>query len=165
MAAGDRSSFVLISNSPQETFRIGKVLGRFLKGGDCVALTGELGAGKTSLTQGIASGLGVPDSYAVTSPTFTLINEYPGRDAPLYHVDVYRLAGPADLDETGYEECLLGNGVLVIEWAERILEAVPDDSLFVVISLLDENVRKIEFSGCPDRIGFWERAFREGGGE
>jgi len=161
--AADRSSFSLISDSSRETFRIGEILGRFLKGGDCVALTGELGAGKTTLTQGIARGLGVPDSYAVASPTFTLINEYPGRDMPLFHVDVYRLTGPAELDETGYEECLLGNGVLVIEWAEKVLEAVPEEALFIVISALDENTRKMEFSGCPDRIGFWERAFREGG--
>jgi len=165
VAAGDRSSFVLISNNPGETFRIGKILGRFLKGGDCVALTGELGAGKTSLTQGIARGLGVSDRYAVTSPTFTLINEYPGRDIPLFHLDVYRLTGPADLDETGYDEYLLGNGVLVIEWAEKILAAVPDDALFIVMSALDESVRKMEFSGCPDRIDFWKGAFRKGGSE
>lgn len=81
-------SFVLISKSPSETFRIGRILGEGLKRGDCVALSGELGAGKTCLTQGIAKGMGVPDGYAVTSPTFTLINEYPGKDAALYHLDI-----------------------------------------------------------------------------
>ena len=163
--AGDRSSFVLISEGPTETFRIGKILGRGLKGGDLVALTGELGAGKTCLTQGIASGLGVPGSYTVTSPTFTLINEYPGREVALYHLDVYRLTGSADLNEMGYEEYLFGSGVLVIEWAEKIRDAIPDEALFIVIFWLDENVRKIEFSACPERIGFWERTFKEGGFE
>ena len=91
--AGQRASLVLISKSPTETFRIGRILGEGLTGGDCVALTGELGAGKTCLTQGIADGLGVPDGYVVTSPTFTLINEYPGRKTSLYHLDVYRLSG------------------------------------------------------------------------
>ena len=75
----DGNTIVLFSNGPSETFRIGWILGEILKDGDCVALTGELGAGKTCLTQGIAKGLGVPDSYAVTSPTFTLLNEYPGK--------------------------------------------------------------------------------------
>src|SRR5512140_946920 len=118
--ARDGNTIVLFSNGPSETFRIGWILGEILKKGDCVALTGELGAGKTCLTQGIAQGMGVPDCYAVTSPTFTLVNEYPGRNALLYHLDVYRLTGPADLQELGYEEYLLGNGVMVIEWAEKI---------------------------------------------
>src|SRR5665647_2885496 len=105
--AGQRASLILISKSPTETFSIGRLLGEGLTEGDCVALTGELGAGKTCLTQGIAAGLGVPDCYVVTSPTFTLINEYPGGDAILYHLDVYRLTGSEDLLEMGYEEYLL----------------------------------------------------------
>src|SRR5512140_3510402 len=109
--ARDGNTIVLFSNGPSETFRIGWILGEILKDGDCVALTGELGAGKTCLTQGIAKGLGVPDSYAVTSPTFTLLNEYPGRESALYHLDVYRLAGSGDLMEMGYEEYLSGGGV------------------------------------------------------
>jgi len=154
---------VLISKSPAETVRIGRILGEGLKAGDVVALTGELGSGKTCLTQGIACGLGVPENYAVTSPTFTLINEYPGREAALYHVDLYRLQGAADLADTGYEEYLSGGGVMVIEWAEKVLEAVPVDALFVVMTYLEENVRKIEISGYPDRIGFWEKTLKEGG--
>lgn len=160
---GNRSSFVLTSEDPTETLRIGKILGNSLRGGDVVALTGELGAGKTCLTQGIAIGLGVSGSYPVTSPTFTLVNEYPGNEAVLYHLDVYRLKDSTDLDEMGYEEYLLGGGVLVIEWAEKIRDAVPDEALFIVISWLDENVRKIEFSACPERIGFWQKTFKEGG--
>jgi tRNA threonylcarbamoyladenosine biosynthesis protein TsaE len=154
---------VLLSKSPEETFRIGRILADGLEAGDVVALTGELGSGKTCLTQGIANGLGVPESYAVTSPTFTLINEYPGRQVDLYHLDVYRLTGCADLAEMGYYEYLSGRGVMVIEWAEKVLEAVPVDALFVVMTYLEENVRKIELSGCRDRIGFWEKTLKEGG--
>jgi tRNA threonylcarbamoyladenosine biosynthesis protein TsaE len=158
-----KASLVLFSKSPSETFRIGRILGEGLKRGDCVALTGELGAGKTCLTQGIAKGMGVPDCYAVTSPTFTLINEYPGRDAALYHLDVYRLTGSADLLEMGFEEYLLGNGVMVIEWAEKIKDSLPEEALCIVLSYLDESVRNIEISGCPERIDLWELGLKKGG--
>ena len=160
---GERSSVVLISKSPAETFRIGRILGEGLKAGDVVALTGELGSGKTCLTQGIACGLGVPENYAVTSPTFTLINEYPGREAALFHVDLYRLQGAADLEDIGYEEYLSGGGVMVVEWAERIPDAVPDGAVCVALTYLEENVRKLELSGCRVRIGRWERLLKEGG--
>ncbi len=163
MISGERSVMVLLSKSTEETFRIGRILADGLEAGDVVALTGELGSGKTCLTQGIANGLGVPESYVVASPTFTLINEYPGRQVDLYHLDVYRLAGCADLAETGYDEYLSGRGVMVIEWAEKVLEAVPVDALFVVMTYLEENVRKIEISCCRDRIGFWEKTLKEGG--
>jgi len=163
MISGERSVIVLLSKSPEETFRIGRVLANGLKAGDVVALTGELGSGKTCMTQGIACGLGVPEGYAVTSPTFTLINEYPGRQMPLYHLDVYRLAGCADLPDMGYDEYLSGRGVMVIEWAEKIREAVPVGALFVFMTYLDEYIRKIEISCCPDRIGFWQRTLKEGG--
>lgn len=161
--AGQRASLVLISNSPTETFCIGRFLGEGLTRGDCVALTGELGAGKTCLTQGIAAGLGVPDSYVVASPTFTLINEYPGKDTFLYHLDVYRLGGSADLEETGYQEYLMSDGVMVIEWAEKVSDAIPDEALRVELSYMDETVRRIEISGFPERICSWERTFKQGG--
>jgi tRNA threonylcarbamoyladenosine biosynthesis protein TsaE len=161
--AGHRASFVLISKSPKETFQIGRFIGEGLKGGDCIALTGELGAGKTCLTQGIANGLGVPDRYAVTSPTFTLINEYPGRKTTLIHMDVYRLTGSAELDEMGYEEYLHGGGVMVIEWAEKIMDVIPDKAMYLECSYLDEHTRAIKFSGCSGRISFWERTLKEGG--
>lgn len=158
-----KTSLILFSKSPSETFRIGRILGEGLKRGDCVALTGELGAGKTCLTQGIAKGMGVPDCYGITSPTFTLINEYPGRDAALYHLDVYRLTGSLDLLEMGFEEYLLGNGVIVIEWAEKIMDSIPEDALSIGFSYLDENIRKIEITGCPERIDFWELDLKKGG--
>jgi len=162
--AGQRASLVLISNSPTETFCIGKILGENLTGGDCVALTGELGAGKTCLTQGIAAGLGVPDCYVVVSPTFTLINEYPGTDVSLYHLDVYRLTGSEDLEEIGYHEYLTRGGVVVVEWAEKVPDAIPEEALCVTFSYLDENVRKIEISGGADRICSWKQTFTPEGG-
>jgi tRNA threonylcarbamoyladenosine biosynthesis protein TsaE len=158
-----RASLILISKNPMDTFCIGKALGESLTGGDCVALTGELGAGKTCLTQGIAAGLGVPDGYMVTSPTFTLINEYPGKKASLYHFDVYRLSGSADLEEMGYQEYLMGDGVVVIEWAEKISDVIPDEALRVDLTYMDESTRKIEISGCPDRICSWKRTYQQGG--
>ena len=157
--AAQRSSLVVISKSPLETFRIGRVLGAGLKGGDCVALTGELGAGKTCLTQGIAHGLGVPDCYVVASPTFTLINEYPGKETALYHLDVYRLTGSEDLEEIGYQEYLTSGGVVVVEWAEKISDSIPEEALRVALSYLDENVRKIEISDGADRICSWKQTF------
>lgn len=159
-----RASLVLISKSPMETLRIGRFLGAGLKGGDCVALTGELGTGKTCLTQGIADGLGVPDCYVVASPTFTLINEYPGKETALYHLDVYRLTGSEDLEEIGYQEYLTRGGVVVVEWAEKVADAVPEGALFVTFSYLDENVRKIEISGGADRICSWKQTFTSEGG-
>ncbi len=163
MIPGERSVIVLLSTSPEETFRIGQTLADGLRAGDVVALTGELGSGKTCLTQGIASGLGVSKNYSVTSPTFTLINEYPGRRMMLYHLDLYRLNGCDDLDEMGYSEYLSGGGVMVIEWAEKVREAIPADALFVMLTYLEEKVRRIELSGGRDRIGFWEKALKEGG--
>lgn len=152
-----------MSKSSEDTFRLGVVLGGVVRAGDVVALTGELGSGKTVLTQGIAKGLGVPACYTVTSPTFTLINEYPGKETTLYHMDVYRLAGIADLDEMGYEEYIWGEGVMVVEWAERIRDAIPSESIFIAFAYIDENVRGIEISGCREMIAFLEMTLREGG--
>lgn len=163
MVDSKRRSLVLVSGSPAETARIGRILGEGLAAGDVVALRGEMGAGKTCLTQGIARGLGVPEEYAVTSPTFTLVNEYPGRKTVLYHADLYRLQGAADLAELGYREYLCGAGVLVIEWADRITETEEDASVCVTMDYQDENSRRMEISGCPDRIDRWERIIRDGG--
>ncbi len=152
----------LVSESPAATFRIGRTLGELLKEGDIVALTGELGAGKTCLTQGIARGLGVPDSYRITSPTFTLANEYPGR-LKLVHLDVYRLSGSQDLPDLGYEEFFFGGGVTVIEWAEKIGDAIPEHSIRVAMAYLDPDRRSVEIAGLRDRIAAIEKALKEGG--
>lgn len=142
----DKSSLEIVSESSARTFDIGCSIGRRLSAGDIVALTGELGAGKTSLTQGIASGLEVSNKYQITSPTFTLVNEYPGR-LTLYHVDVYRLAGSDDMLAMGYEDFFFGKGVTVIEWAEKIRDILPAESYVIKMTYVDEDTRKIEIYG------------------
>ena len=148
-----------ISDSPQDTYNFGKFLGENLQPGDLVALCGELGAGKTCLTQGIARGLEVPEGYRITSPTFTIINEYPGR-LTLYHLDLYRLTGVADLDEIGYEDCFNDQGgVVVMEWAEKIKEVLPEDTYFIFLTYVNEKQRKMVLS--PNWKGI-DRFFRPG---
>jgi tRNA threonylcarbamoyladenosine biosynthesis protein TsaE len=150
------------SRSAEETFAMGKILGGVLEGGDVVALIGDLGTGKTCLTQGIARGLGVPDGYAVTSPTFTLINEYPGKHV-LYHLDVYRLEGAQDMEDIGYEEFLFGKGVTVIEWAEKIREILPETTLYIEMTYLDEKNRAFVMAGQEDKMKIVIEALENGG--
>lgn len=152
----------MISRNPEETLRIGRIIGENLHAGDIVALTGELGAGKTCLTQGIARGLDVPEPYFITSPTFTLINEYPGRH-PLYHLDLYRLNGFRDMEELGYEEYLFGKGVSVIEWAEKARDILPDEAISISLTYLDENERQLAISGDHDRMTHVSNALKNGG--
>ena len=152
----------MISGDPTKTFHIGRILGETLTAGDIVALTGELGAGKTCLTQGIARGLGVSEVYQITSPTFTLVNEYPGR-LNLIHLDVYRLASSRDLQDLGYEEFFFGKGVTVIEWAEKIQDIIPEKSLSVTMAYLAQNQRSIDMKGQPDQITRISNGLKEGG--
>lgn len=120
----------LITNSEAETKQVAKHLAPYLQTGDIISLTGDLGAGKTRFVQGLAEGLDVNE--AVTSPTFNIIKQYVGR-LPLYHFDVYRLSGPAELTPLGYEEYFYGDGVTVIEWGNKIIEALPHDRLTIEI--------------------------------
>jgi tRNA threonylcarbamoyladenosine biosynthesis protein TsaE len=152
----------VISSDPAETFRMGRMIGEALKEGDMVALIGELGAGKTSLTQGIARGLGIGEGYQITSPTFTLINEYPGR-INLVHLDVYRLDGSTDLPDLGYEEFFFSKNVTVIEWAEKILDVLPDKTIFIKMTYLDQNRRRIEISGDRVQVMPITSALKDGG--
>lgn len=141
----------IISNSAAQTIEIARLIGGKLKDGDLLALSGELGSGKTCFTKGLALGLGVSDDYQITSPTFTLINEYPAR-CKLYHFDVYRLNGYSELEDLGYEEYLSGDGVVVIEWAEKISKQIPSDSIFINFEYLDENSRKMIIRGLKSRL-------------
>ncbi|MEW6378315.1 MAG: tRNA (adenosine(37)-N6)-threonylcarbamoyltransferase complex ATPase subunit type 1 TsaE [bacterium] len=138
---------IIFTLSPQETHDLGKVLGELLgessSRGQLVALSGNLGAGKTCLVQGILRGLKVQDRY-LTSPTFTLINEY-GGTVPVYHFDVYRLASPQELEELGYEEYFFGQGVTLVEWAEKIEDLLPEDHLTVVLEYLGTDSRRLLF--------------------
>jgi len=118
----------IVSSSAEETKEIGYKLGKILKGGDIVCLIGDLGAGKTTLSQSIAKGLDVYDY--VTSPTFTLVNEYKGR-YPVYHFDVYRIGDVDEMYDLGYEEYVYSNGVIIIEWANLIEEILPKERLII----------------------------------
>jgi tRNA threonylcarbamoyladenosine biosynthesis protein TsaE len=135
----------IISNSEEETIHLGNIIGRHLISGDIIALSGELGSGKTCITRGIARGMGISEKFHVTSPTFTLINEYPGK-IPLYHLDVYRLSGSEDLEDLGYEEYFYGNGAVVIEWAEKIHDIIPPGSIFIYLKYINKNKRKVDIT-------------------
>ena len=141
----------LISDSREQTLEMGRLIGAILERGDIVALIGELGSGKTCLTQGMAKGLGVEENVPVVSPTFTLINEYPGK-VPLIHLDVYRLSGPRDLEDMGYEEYFEGGGIIVIEWAEKIRDILPAKTLFISMRYIDENTREMILEGPGEKI-------------
>lgn len=115
----------------EDMVQLGRVIGEILRSGDVVALVGDLGMGKTTLVQGIAKGLDIQSH--ITSPTFTLIKEYSGR-LPLYHIDVYRLDDPEEILLLGFDELLSGDGVVVVEWADRIEDLLPKDYLKVVLT-------------------------------
>ncbi|MFA6321672.1 MAG: tRNA (adenosine(37)-N6)-threonylcarbamoyltransferase complex ATPase subunit type 1 TsaE [Candidatus Omnitrophota bacterium] len=133
----------LISNSVEETIAIGVKLARKLKKGSVIALIGDLGSGKTVLTKGIAEGLGVKNPRYVNSPTFVIIKEYKGR-LPLYHFDLYRLNRSTILDAESYEEYFYGDGVAVIEWADKIRPLLPKKYIEVKMKVAGEDKRKIE---------------------
>jgi tRNA threonylcarbamoyladenosine biosynthesis protein TsaE len=133
------------TNSFQETKELGRNLSKQLGEGSVVALIGPLGSGKTVLVQGICSGLGV--EQAVTSPSFVIINEYPGKlqDSPvwIYHFDLYRLENAEELVKLGYEEYFYGKGITLIEWAERVTRFLPKKRWEVRLNILSENEREI----------------------
>ena len=135
------------SNSPAETRRLGARLGRLLLPGDIVLLSGELGAGKTCLVQGIALGLGV--SAPVTSKSFVLLGEYEGR-LRLYHADLYRLEEPAQAEELALTE-YCAPGALVVEWAERAWEVFPPEHLLIRLEILGAHRRELAFDPRGDR--------------
>ena len=130
------------THSVAETMEFGERLARDLQRGDVLALSGELGAGKTALVKGLARGLGV--TLDVTSPTFTLIHEYGGGRLPLFHVDLYRLDSVPQALAVGIEDYLNGAGITVIEWAERIASLLPPCATRINIVALNENTRRIE---------------------
>lgn len=140
----------LVSRSAEETRALGAVLGALLQGGDVVAVSGELGAGKTCLVQGIARGLGVPPSVPVTSPTFTLVGEYPGRVA-LRHADFYRVESYARLDDGGFSDLVDARGVLVVEWPERFPDALPAERLELRLEIVSTEERRLRVGGAGER--------------
>lgn len=153
------SSYTISTGSAEETFNIGRVIGTLCRSGTVIALVGDLGAGKTVLTKGIAAGLDVKKEP--NSPTFVIMNVYRGR-LTLSHFDLYRISSRDELYDLGFEEIIFGKGVTVIEWADKISEILPEDTITVEISHSDgdnnnfHNSRKITVKGNSE----WVLLFR-----
>ena len=122
---------VIETNSPEETFRVGKELGEKAYAGQVFTLTGDLGVGKTVFTQGLAKGLGIEEP--VNSPTFTIVQEYDGGRLPFYHFDVYRIGDVEEMEEVGFDDYVMGEGVSLIEWADLIREILPEKRTEILI--------------------------------
>ena len=133
-----------ITNGPLETEELGRRLGKVLTPGTVIAYTGDLGAGKTAFTRGLADGLGIPER--ITSPTFTIVNEYEGGRLPLFHFDMYRLGSSDELFDIGWEDYLLRGGICAVEWSENVWDAL-EDPLIIRIEKTGENSRQITIEG------------------
>ena len=150
----------LILESLEDTRKLGTCIARELRTGDTILLSGDLGAGKTTLTRFIAQGLGI-DEREVTSPTFSIIHEYPGGRLPVIHADLYRLGKNADILDTGIEEYLAGDFILIIEWADFLSEPLADEFLAIHLAIQD-NARTALLEGSSSwlkRIRKIERCF------
>ena len=143
--------FEIITHSAEQTRRIGELLGRMLQPGDVVCLQGDLGSGKTCLTQGIGVGLHVAGT--IRSPTFVFINEHSptGTGPCLYHADLYRIEDPSIIFSLGLEDYMYGDGVLVIEWAERAGDFLPSERLWIALGYLDYAKRSLRFEASGER--------------
>lgn len=143
-----------IVDNVNKTMDIGKKIGSFANCGDIICLTGDLGSGKTHLTKGIAEGLGIKEH--ITSPTFTIVNEYDGR-IKLYHFDVYRVNDPDEIAAIGFDEYIFGQGVCVIEWSNYITELIPEECININILKIpgeDTTLRKITIEFTGDRYNY-----------
>ena len=140
-----------ITNSPAETEKVGAALGRVLEPGTILAYRGDLGAGKTAFTRGLARGLGYDEP--VTSPTYTIVNEYLGGRMPLFHFDMYRLASSDDLWDIGWEDYLERGGVCAVEWSENVDDAM-ENAIWVTIHKTGETSRRIEIEGGENLADF-----------
>lgn len=132
------------TNSPVETEAIGAALGKILQPGTVIAYRGDLGAGKTAFTRGLAKGLGCTE--IVTSPTYTIVNEYLGGRIPLFHFDMYRLRSSDDLFDIGWDDYLDRGGICAVEWSENVADAM-EDAIYITIEKLGEDSRKITIEG------------------
>lgn len=141
--------FSVITSSTEQTEDLGRIVGALLEPGDLVCLYGDLGVGKTHFSYGIAQGLEVREQY-ITSPTFAFVNEYRGR-IPFYHIDLYRLQDPSELEGIGFEAYLDSDGATVIEWAERAEDELPAEALSVYLSHVSETGREIGFLAEGER--------------
>lgn len=147
----------LIVNNIDETIAIGRQIGELAKAGDIICLTGDLGSGKTHFTKGIALGLNIKDD--ITSPTFTIVNEYDGGRLKLNHFDVYRVNDPDEIEAIGFDEYIFSEAVTVIEWANYIDVLIPEESLNISITKLPErgeNFRKLVINYSDKRYAYVE---------
>ena len=140
-----------ITNSPEETEKVGAALGKILTPGAVIAYRGDLGAGKTAFTRGLARGLGYAEP--VTSPTYTIVNEYLGGRLPLFHFDMYRLASSDDLWDIGWDDYLDRNGVCAVEWSENVADAL-EDAILITIHKTGETSRRIVIEGGENLADF-----------
>ena len=136
-----------ITNSPEQTEAVGAALGNILKPGTILAYRGDLGAGKTAFTRGLARGLGYNEP--VTSPTYTIVNEYLGGRLPLFHFDMYRLGSSDDLWDIGWEDYLERGGICAVEWSENVDDAM-ENAVYITIHKTGEETRRIEIEGGID---------------
>jgi tRNA threonylcarbamoyladenosine biosynthesis protein TsaE len=155
----DEHTVDFISHSAEQTRRMGARLGQLFVGGEVLCLIGDLGTGKTCLVQGIARGLGIADQ--VTSPTFTLVNEYLGAQPVLYHIDLYRIGDVEGAFTFGLDDYLYGNGVCAIEWAERVQEIWPDEYLLIRLRHIDDTKRGLTLRGFGTRYQRLVKQFKQ----
>ena len=135
----------MISTSDAMTLQIGEDLGRKLQKGSVVSLRGSLGSGKTVLAKGIAKAIGIKE--AIVSPTFTIVQEYDGSSMKMYHLDLYRLSGEDEFETMGGEEFLYPDGITLIEWSEKIEDMLPEDTVYISITINEDQSRNIEIEG------------------
>ncbi len=145
----------------EQTIELGNLIGSLLKAGDVVALMGQLGAGKTYLTKGIAEGQGVKDRKEVTSPSFVLIKQYMGR-IPIYHFDAYRVKSPGEMYDIDCVGFFWGEGISIIEWADKVMECLPDDFIKITIETVGETSRDIHISYQGEKYRNFMEEFKEG---
>ena len=148
----ENAMYIIETFSPEETFEFGKRIGAAANPDSVYALNGDLGVGKTVFTQGLAAGLGITEP--VTSPTFTILQNYEGGRLPFYHFDVYRIGDIEEMDEIGYDDCFFGGGVSLVEWAGIVDEILPENTIYITIEKDPEkgfNYRKITVMRREDR--------------
>lgn len=145
-----KAVFVTTTSNEKETVELGRKIGALLGPGDVIALTGSLGAGKTTLVKGLATGLGIGDTRKVRSASFLLIAEYKAR-IPIYHFDAYRLEGASEMYDLGCDEIFWGDGVSVVEWADRVEGCLPEDYLKISMFIEGPTARRVEVSGHGKR--------------
>ena len=151
---------VIETRSPEETLDLGRRIGRAADPGDVLALVGDLGTGKTVLAKGVAEGLGAASAREVVSPTFVLCREYLDGRLPLYHFDAYRLRGAADLEGIGASEVFGGEGLSLVEWADRAPQALPPDRLEVNLEVTGPESRRLTFEARGPHAARWLASIR-----